>query len=203
MLDDGAIGRGDPSVRHHFRDSVSDTMRITDLAAPRKIPREPVGGNSSIPFHFTKLIQVNRPGNGTTAIYRDVSVGISVGNMSSRLCPARAAWGSPRWPRIGGVFRECRPENVIAIDAVPSFGTLADRIDESPPGITPPLSTTPMSRATQTFANTWGKTRSGSTYWPEIGHQTSPGRSSRRCSPQCCLGCGELIPSLSSTPRPT
>lgn len=70
MLDDGAIGRGDPSVRHHFRDSVSDTMRITDLAAPRKIPREPVGGNSSIPFHFTKLIQVNRPGNGTTAIYR-------------------------------------------------------------------------------------------------------------------------------------
>lgn len=66
-----------------------------------------------------------------------------------------------------------------------------------------PLSTTPMSRATQTFANTWGKTRSGSTYWPEIGHQTSPGRSSRRCSPQCCLGCGELIPSLSSTPRPT
>lgn len=70
-------------------------------------------------------------------------------------------------------------------------------------GITPPLSTTPMSRATQTFANTWGKTRSGSTYWPEIGHQTSPGRSSRRCSPQCCLGCGELIPSLSSTPRPT
>lgn len=38
MLDDGAIGRGDPSVRHHFRDSVSDTMRITDLAAPRKIP---------------------------------------------------------------------------------------------------------------------------------------------------------------------
>lgn len=48
-----------------------------------------------------------------------------------------------------------------------------------------------MSRATQTFANTWGKTRSGSTYWPEIGHQTSPGRSSRRCSPQCCLGCGE------------
>ncbi len=35
---------------------------------------------------------------------------------------------------IGGVFRECRPTNVIAIDAVPGFGTLADRIDESPPG---------------------------------------------------------------------
>jgi len=35
---------------------------------------------------------------------------------------------------VGGVFRECRPQNVIAIDAVPGFGTLADRIDESPPG---------------------------------------------------------------------
>jgi MinD-like ATPase involved in chromosome partitioning or flagellar assembly len=35
---------------------------------------------------------------------------------------------------IGGVFRECRPTNVIAIDAVPGFGTLSDRIDESPPG---------------------------------------------------------------------
>lgn len=35
---------------------------------------------------------------------------------------------------IGGVFRECRPENVVAVDAAPGFGTLAGRIDESPPG---------------------------------------------------------------------
>lgn len=35
---------------------------------------------------------------------------------------------------IGGVFRECRPENVVAIDAAPGFGTLAGRIDETPPG---------------------------------------------------------------------
>ena len=35
---------------------------------------------------------------------------------------------------IGGVFRECRPENVVAVDAVPGFGTLSGRIDESPPG---------------------------------------------------------------------
>ena len=35
---------------------------------------------------------------------------------------------------LGGVFRECRPDNVVAIDAVPGFGTLAGRIDESPPG---------------------------------------------------------------------
>ena len=35
---------------------------------------------------------------------------------------------------LGGVFRECRPENAVAIDAAPGFGTLAGRIDESPPG---------------------------------------------------------------------
>jgi MinD-like ATPase involved in chromosome partitioning or flagellar assembly len=35
---------------------------------------------------------------------------------------------------VGGAFRECRSENVVAIDAAPGFGTLAGRIDESPPG---------------------------------------------------------------------
>jgi MinD-like ATPase involved in chromosome partitioning or flagellar assembly len=35
---------------------------------------------------------------------------------------------------IGGILRECRPDNVVAIDAAPGFGTLAGRIDESPPG---------------------------------------------------------------------
>jgi MinD-like ATPase involved in chromosome partitioning or flagellar assembly len=32
------------------------------------------------------------------------------------------------------VLRECRPDNVVAIDAVPGFGTLAGRIDDTPPG---------------------------------------------------------------------
>ena len=35
---------------------------------------------------------------------------------------------------IGSVFRECRPDNVVVIDAVPGFGTLAGRVDEAPPG---------------------------------------------------------------------
>lgn len=35
---------------------------------------------------------------------------------------------------IGAVVRECRPENVVAIDAAPGFGTLAGRIDDAPPG---------------------------------------------------------------------
>ncbi len=38
---------------------------------------------------------------------------------------------------IGGIFRECRSDNVVAIDATPGFGTLADRIDtRSPDGYT-------------------------------------------------------------------
>lgn len=38
---------------------------------------------------------------------------------------------------IGGIFRECRSDNVVAIDATPGFGTLADRIDPgSPDGYT-------------------------------------------------------------------
>jgi len=35
---------------------------------------------------------------------------------------------------IGAVFRACRPENVVAVDAAPGFGTLAGRIDDAPPG---------------------------------------------------------------------
>jgi MinD-like ATPase involved in chromosome partitioning or flagellar assembly len=35
---------------------------------------------------------------------------------------------------VGAVIRECRAENVVAIDAVPGFGTLAGRIDDAPAG---------------------------------------------------------------------
>ncbi|WP_046320350.1 MinD/ParA family protein [Mycobacterium sp. UM_Kg1] len=34
---------------------------------------------------------------------------------------------------IGGIIRECLSDNVVAIDAAPGFGTLADRIDSSAP----------------------------------------------------------------------
>ncbi len=104
--------------------------------------------------------------------FRDVSVGISVGNMSSRLCPARAAWVTTMAACIGGVFRECHPESVIAIDAVP-VSVPWPTIDESPPGITPAVSTTPMARGYADIHRLEAKTRSGSTHWPEIGHQTS------------------------------
>jgi MinD-like ATPase involved in chromosome partitioning or flagellar assembly len=35
---------------------------------------------------------------------------------------------------LGSILRQCRPDNVVAVDAVPGFGTLAGRIDETPPG---------------------------------------------------------------------
>lgn len=204
MLDDGAIGRGDPSVRHHFRDSVSDTMRITDLAAPRKIPPGTGWRKFGYSVSFHKINPGESPrerhyrnlqGRIRRHIRRQYVITVVSGKGGVGVTTMAAC--------IGGVFRECRPENVIAIDAVPSFGTLADRIDESPPGDYAAIINDTDVQGYADIREHLGKTRSGSTYWPEIGHQTSPGRSSRRCSPQCCLGCGELIPSLSSTPRPT
>ncbi len=132
MLGDGAIGRGDPSsVRHHFRDSVSDTMRIADLAAPRKIPREPVGGRS-IPSHFTKLIQVNRPGTALPQF----------GTYPSAYPSAICHHGCAKQGGVGcdGASTACfRIRGERDCDRRGSeFGTqAADRIDESPPGIAP------------------------------------------------------------------
>lgn len=46
---------------------------------------------------------------------------------------------------IGGIFRECRSDNVVAIDAAPGFGTLADRIDAgSPDGYADIIAKTPV-----------------------------------------------------------
>lgn len=135
MLDDGAIGRGDPSVRHHFRDSVSDTMRITDLAAPRKIPPGTGWRKFVYSVSFHKINPGESPrerhyrnlqGRIRRHIRRQYVITVVSGKGGVGVTTMAAC--------IGGVFRECRPENVIAIDAVPSFGTLADRIDESPPG---------------------------------------------------------------------
>lgn len=134
MLDDGAIGRGDPSVRHHFRDSVSDTMRITDLAAPRKIPPGTGWRKFVYSVSFHKINPGESPrerhyrnlqGRIRRHIRRQYVITVVSGKGGVGVTTMAAC--------IGGVFRECRPENVIAIDAVPSFGTLADRIDESPP----------------------------------------------------------------------
>jgi MinD-like ATPase involved in chromosome partitioning or flagellar assembly len=135
MSDEGAHRRADPSTGRNFRDSVSDTMRITDLAAPRKIPpgsgwRKFIYGLS---FHKINLGESPRERH-----YRDLQGRIRRHIRRQYVITVVSGKGGTGVTTmatcIGGVFRECRPQNVIAIDAVPGFGTLADRIDESPPG---------------------------------------------------------------------
>ncbi|ORA85307.1 MinD/ParA family protein [Mycobacterium malmoense] len=134
MFDEERLGRGDPpAVRH--RDSVSDTMRITDLAAPRKIP--PGSGWRKFIYNisFHKINLGESPGERH---YRELRARIRRHirrQFVITLVSGKGGVGVTTMTAcIGGVFRECRPTNVIAIDAVPGFGTLADRIDESPPG---------------------------------------------------------------------
>lgn len=134
MFDEERLGRGEPpAVRH--RDSVSDTMRITDLAAPRKIP--PGSGWRKFIYNisFHKINLGESPGERH---YRELKERIRRHIRRQFVVTLVAGKGgvgvSTMAACIGGVFRECRPTNVIAIDAVPGFGTLADRIDESPPG---------------------------------------------------------------------
>jgi MinD-like ATPase involved in chromosome partitioning or flagellar assembly len=117
------------------QDSVSTTLRISDMVAPRKIP--PGSGWRKLFYACSfKLINPGEsPGERHKRELRErvrrhirrqyviafVSGKGGVGKTTLTAC-------------VGGVFRSCRPENVVAIDAVPGFGTLAGRIDESPPG---------------------------------------------------------------------
>ncbi|AZP79698.1 MinD/ParA family ATP-binding protein [Mycobacterium avium] len=135
MSDEGALRRGDPSEGSNFPDSVSDTMRITDLAAPRKIPP----GSGWRKFIYTISFHKINPGESPRERhYRDLQNRIRRHIRRQYVITVVSGKGGVGVTTlvacIGGVFRECRPQNVIAIDAVPGFGTLADRIDESPPG---------------------------------------------------------------------
>ena len=114
---------------------MSGTLRISDMIAPRKIP--PGSGWRKL-VHAVSLRQVNPGESPGERHYRELQERIrrhirrqyviacvsgkgGVGKTTMAAC-------------IGAVFHECRPDNVVAIDAVPGFGTLAGRIDESPPG---------------------------------------------------------------------
>ncbi|BBZ46735.1 membrane protein [Mycobacterium parmense] len=135
MSDEGAFRRGDPSPGRAFPDSVSDTMRITDLAAPRKIPP----GSGWRKFVYLASFRKINPGESPSERhYRDLQNRIRRHIRRQYVITVVSGKGgvgvTTMAACIGGVFRECRPQNVIAIDAVPGFGTLADRIDESPPG---------------------------------------------------------------------
>jgi MinD-like ATPase involved in chromosome partitioning or flagellar assembly len=111
-------------------------MRITDLAAPRKIPP----GSGWRKFVYNVTFKVINPGESLgERHYRELRAHISRHIRRQYVITFISGKGgigvTTMTASIGGVFRECRPgSNVIAIDAVPGFGTLADRIDEAPQG---------------------------------------------------------------------
>lgn len=116
-------------------DSVSGTLRISDMVSPRKIPpgsgwRKSVytvsfktfnPGESPAERHYRELRERIRRHIRKQYVIAVVSGKGGVGKTTLTAC-------------LGGVFRECRSDNVVAIDAAPGFGTLAGRIDEAPPG---------------------------------------------------------------------
>jgi len=121
------------SARH--QDSFSGTLRISDMVAPRKIPP----GSGWRKFVYSASARTINPGESPAERhYRELRERIRRHIRKQYVVAFVSGKGgvgkTTMTASIGGVFRECRPENVVAVDAVPGFGTLADRIDESPPG---------------------------------------------------------------------
>lgn len=116
-------------------DSVSGTLRISDLVTPRKIPpgagwrkliysvsaKTVNPGESPAERHYRELRERIRRHIRKQYVIAVVSGKGGVGKTTMTAC-------------IGGIFRGNRNDNVVAIDAAPGFGTLAGRIDEAPPG---------------------------------------------------------------------
>lgn len=125
----------DSSFHRNVPESVSGKLRISDMVAPRKIPpgsgwrkllyvisfRTVNPGESPAERHYRELRERIRRHIRKQYVIAFVSGKGGVGKTTMTAC-------------VGGAFRECRPENVVAIDAAPGFGTLAGRIDEAPPG---------------------------------------------------------------------
>jgi MinD-like ATPase involved in chromosome partitioning or flagellar assembly len=132
----------DPAGREGFgahhrsqQDSVSGTLRISDMVAPRKIP--PGSGWRKFIYNISfKTINLGEsPGERhyrelRERIRRHIRKQYVIGFVSGKGGVGKTTMTAS----VGAVFRECRPENVVAIDAAPGFGTLAGRIDEAPPG---------------------------------------------------------------------
>lgn len=128
--------RRDPFGAHHRQqDSVSGTLRISDMVAPRKVP--PGSGWRKVLYNMS-FKSINLGESPAERHYRELRERIRrhirkqyvIGFISGKGGVGKTTMTAS----IGAIFRECRPENVVAIDAAPGFGTLAGRIDESPPG---------------------------------------------------------------------
>lgn len=110
-------------------------LRIADLVAPRKIP--PGGGWRRL--CYTASAHRINPGESRrerhyrelrNRIRRHIRKQFVIGVVSGKGGVGKTTLTAC----LAGVFRQCRPENVVALDAAPGFGTLAARIDENPPG---------------------------------------------------------------------
>ena len=129
--------RGDnfDSGYRHQQDSVSGTLRISDMVAPRKIP--PGSGWRRLIYNAS-FKSINLGESPAERHYRELRDRIRrhirkqyvIGFVSGKGGVGKTTMTAS----VGAVFRECRPENVVAVDAAPGFGTLAGRIDEAPPG---------------------------------------------------------------------
>lgn len=123
------------TVHRTLTDSVSGTLRISDMVAPRKIPP---GGGWRKAVYKVSLKTVNPGESPAERHYRELRERIRRHIRKQYVIAVVSGKGgvgkTTMTACLGGVFRECRPENVVGIDAAPGFGTLAGRIDENPPG---------------------------------------------------------------------
>lgn len=113
--------------------SLSESMHITDMVTPPKIP--PGSGWRKFvyeaSFHTLNLGESRaerRYRDLRTRIRRNIRRQYVIGVVSGKGGVGKTTMAAC----IGAVFRECRPDTVVAIDAAPGFGTLAGRIAETP-----------------------------------------------------------------------
>jgi len=115
--------------------AVSATLRISDLISPRRTP--PSSGWRKILYRWSSGA-INPGESPSEKHHRELRERIRRHIRKHYVIAVVAGKGgvgkTTLTACIGGIFSECRSENVVAVDAVPGFGTLAGRIDEMPPG---------------------------------------------------------------------
>lgn len=126
---------GVPGHDRRSHESVSSTLRISEMVAPRRTP--PTSGSRRLIYALSGHT-VNPGESRTERHYRELRERIRRNIRRQYVIGVASGKGGVGKTTIaaclGGVFRECRPDNVVAIDAVPGLGTLTGRIDENPPG---------------------------------------------------------------------
>lgn len=116
-------------------DALSRSIRISDLVAPRRIPPGTGWRRWIYRMSFTRINLGESPSEQhyrqlRERIRRHVRKQYVIGVISGKGGVGKTTMAAC----IGVVFSECRSDNIVAVDAVPGFGTLAGRIDECPPG---------------------------------------------------------------------